>query len=203
MTTKIEIYNGALGRISAGRVTGLTEDSDQRRALDDQYDVAVDSTLIAYGWRFATKRVVLALSDTTPVFGYSYQFALPDGHLRTLELYIGMDTDELKWEEEDGFLLTDVNQLAMKYTKLVDDESKFTAKFVDALEYNLASLVCVTLKNNRSLAADMLALFDDRIIKAQVQDAKGRSNRKSKQKSSWLQSRTTPVGSFVNRIVVT
>ena len=202
MSTKIEIYNGALGKIGVERMTGLTDESKQRYSLDDQYEAALYATFKSYGWRFATKRAQLALDSTDPVFGFENRFALPSDYIRTLEVWNGYGND-IVWEEEAGFILTDEDTFYIKYTFKETNEGKYTPLFVEALQYQLASLVAIPLKNNRSLAVDMQNAFINALTKAQVQDAKGRSKRKTKQESSWLSSRTTPVNSFVNYIKVT
>ena len=202
MATKSEIYNGAFGLVGIEWISSLTEDSVQRRKADDQYDEAVKSTLEGYGWRFATKRVELAEDSSSPVFEYENQFVLPSDHIRTLSVYNGTSA-ELEWEEEGQLVLTDEDTFYIKYTSYISNESVFPPLFVAALEYKLASLMAIAVRNIRTLAVDMNTMFDHVLKKAETQDAKGRSRRTTGQSSTWLSSRTTPVQSFTNVIKVT
>ncbi len=204
MTTKIEIYNGALGKIGVGEITSLTEDSEQRIKLDSQYDTALEATLESFFWRFAQKRVQLAKDSSSPEFGFENQFILPADCIKIKEPWAeSTDPDSIVWEEEGEFILSDEEDFYMIYTFRQENVGKFTPLFSEALEYKLASLVAMPLKNNRTLAEQLDFKFGQTIIKAAIQDAKRRSVRQTKKESTWLNSRTNPVGTFVNVIKVT
>ena len=205
MTTKTKIYNGAFGKIGVERITSLSDDSPQRIRADDQYDTALEATLEAFAWPFATKRVELAQDSETPPFGWDYQYPIPADCVRITEVWDGAsnDSDNISWKEEDGFVKTDLEEFYIVYTYLVEDESKYSSMFAEAFEFKLGALLAMPLKGSRVLMMEMLDAFTAVVNKAETQNAKKRSRRSMKQKSTWLTARTTPVPSFVNVIKVT
>lgn len=186
MATKQGIYDGALGKIG---VEKSTPGSTQELTLDSQWETAVKATLEAYGWRFATKRAELSVDSASPEFEFANQFPVPSDCIRVLGVWDGSEYTDVGWEEGDGYILTDEEELYIKYTYNQTDISKFSAMFCEALEFKLASLVAMPLRENKTLAELTEARFEKAILRAETQDAKKRSRRTTGRKSSWTNGR--------------
>lgn len=110
MTTKLELYNGALREIGEPRLSALTDEGPGRRALDDIYDQAVLYCLEQGQWNFAVRAVELESEPSVETsFGYKYVFAKPDDWVRT----VALSCDEygrlplVGYEDRGGYWLAD------------------------------------------------------------------------------------------------
>ena len=83
MATETTIINAALRRLGDKPITSRLDGSPAANAVNDLFDDARDALLRAHPWNFATTRVALMPSSTTPVYGFDYQYALPADWLRT------------------------------------------------------------------------------------------------------------------------
>jgi hypothetical protein len=83
MTTKLALYNSALRNLGIRRLSGLTEASEARRALDDAYIEFVDFVLAQGYWKFAQRVAKITYSpDVTVDFGYEKAYAKPSDFVR-------------------------------------------------------------------------------------------------------------------------
>ncbi len=99
MSSEVDIVNLALSNLGeAATVSSIDppEGSAEAEHAAMFYPMARDSMLEMHEWRFATKRVLLALtgSDT---FEWTYAYALPAGMLRALAVL-----PETSSAEDDG-----------------------------------------------------------------------------------------------------
>jgi len=188
--TKTEIWSGAALKLGVERIGSTTENTPQRFAMEDAYPNAVDAALEMYGWHFATKRKKLAQDSSSPEFGFDYQYPVLGDCVRVLGVWDGIAfSDDIVWTEENGFYLTDEQDFYIQYTSNDITEADFSFMFIQALEYQLASVTALKLGKYRTVMADMAALAEGWANKAMTSDAKRRSRRASKQKSSWLTAR--------------
>jgi hypothetical protein len=87
VATKLGIYNGALAEVKERRLSGLTEDTPARYALDEAYDKTILYMLDQGLWRFASRTVALEPSTSfDPEFGYDEFFEKPDDYVRLISL---------------------------------------------------------------------------------------------------------------------
>jgi len=78
----VGIVNLALGKIGVGRISSLTEDSEQAIVANSILQYIRDEVLEAYDWKFATVRKALVQSTIEPANFYSYAYPLPADFLR-------------------------------------------------------------------------------------------------------------------------
>lgn len=81
MTTKVELWNLALGHIRAAPVLSDTEQSVPAQYCRQFYQLCLDTVLTRAPWTFSTAWVPLALL-ATPQYGWEYSYATPTGFLR-------------------------------------------------------------------------------------------------------------------------
>lgn len=170
MTTATDIVNVALRRIGSTRISNLgTDNSNEGRVARDLYDEARRDLLSQHTWNFAIKRDQLTVSVREPEFGWDYAYPLPDDFLRVINV-TQSDTDasvvpyKLEFQEgDDRVILTNSNQVYLRYVFDCDDVSIFTAPFRDALSWRLARDFAAALSKSTS-AAELAQVMAQRTL---------------------------------------
>lgn len=149
MASDVSICNDALQKIGAeNRITSLTEDSRNARAVNACYAEKRDAELRAHRWNFAIKRAVLSPDTAVPAFHFSYQFTLPTDCLRPLP----PRRTTLDWHVEGGKILTnDGTTINLRYISRVTDPNAMDPLFRDMLACRIAEQICeqVTQSNSK------------------------------------------------------
>ena len=165
MATIAGILNTALQQVKVSkRVTGLNQsNSKEASAFDEIYEDKRDELLELHKWNFATKRVQLARLSDAPVFGWLYQYQLPNDFIRIHRAFDNSDgrgniDNELAIEE--GVLKTDATSVYLRYVYRVTDPNLMTPTFRAAFAKLLASQVAVSLTNDAGLRT---RLYDEYI----------------------------------------
>ena len=148
------------------------------------YPQARDAMLEMHEWRFATKRVLLALtvSDT---FEWTFAYALPAGMLRALAVLPetaaaddeGDDFDQQLNADDAQVILTNCGLASLKYTARVVDTTRFPPLFVEALSWLLAAHLAGPLikgKQGQEVARGCMQMFAAFLTQAKVSDANQR-----------------------------
>lgn len=154
--------------LGASNITSLGENSAAARALTNAYDPVLKDLLSKHYWKFATKRVELSLSIDTPVFEYSYQFALPGDYLTIIRI----EPADRIYSVEDGFLLCDENSVAIKYIFLNTDATTYSGSFCECLAILLAARINFKITQNNSRDAELRDNFKTEFKMAKSMDAK-------------------------------
>lgn len=153
--TAVDIANRALSMLGEARITALTDDNKQGRAMNARYTLLRDAELAAYPWRFAVKRSLLYSSGAEPEWGYSTVYGLPKDNLRTIK--VGGDAvnaqavgvmyessgysagQRAAYEIIAGELHTNLSSpVEYEYIAKITDPDKFDQLFVEALAAKLA-----------------------------------------------------------------
>lgn len=162
------ICNRALTFLGASRISTLTEDTVEAKLCNEHYDAVRKTLLRSHPWKFALARAVLAASSTTPDWGWTYQYPLPVNCLRVIELY-GQESDN--WTEEGRMLMTDSDQVSIKYIADIEDTGNFDVSFEEVLALDLAILFSYSLTTSQGLRADLVALRKEKIREARTYSA--------------------------------
>lgn len=167
MITATSICNDALLEIGAERIISIDTDTSKRAIIcKEQYSKVRDYALVSHPWVFAIKRVQLGQLESTPVFGYDYQYQLPSDNLRVLK------TDEgEEYKIENGILLTDASTALIQYIYRCEDSSKYSPNFAFACAYLLASKICYPITQSRELAEGLFNKYRAIVAEARSVDA--------------------------------
>jgi len=161
MASDVQICNLALSKIGEASIISLTEDSEPGRQCNLLFAPIRDSVLRAFPWNFATRRVALAQTTNTPVFGFSFEYSLPADYLKVIEM--DPSADSIKFQVEYGFLLTDEQSVSIRYISQITDPNKFDSMFVEVLSARLAAELCVPLTDNVSLAEQLFVVYNKKL----------------------------------------
>jgi len=165
--------NMALSAAGAKNLIGdvnTNEDSEEWRMCNLFMWQAIFEIQMVANWRFATERVGLAASTTSPAFGpYKYKAELPSG-LLAIQFEVDQYSDEThyKYKREGNFILTNNNPCYILYTQKVENLALFPPVYTKAAYTNLAILM-----RNKLKGADEWFLRLNRELKDIIADAIG------------------------------
>jgi hypothetical protein len=161
------------------------------------YPIARDQLLEMHPWTFATVRVSLALVAAGAPSEWAYAYALPTKCLKPHAVYRPDGLDDAEGEDfivesaSDGnsIVYTNVPEAVLRYTRLVEDTTKFTPGFVMALARLLASLLAGPIVKGTTgiqVAQSHMKFFAVELASAKTQDSNTgqRSNYKNRLSST-------------------
>lgn len=149
MASVIQVANRALTKLGAARITSLSDDNKQARAVTSCFDDLRDAELRARRWQFSLKRTTLAALVTTPSFGYLYQYQVPADFLKldlvddrfpdvNLDGYV--NEEFLDWVIEGNLILTDIGApLKLRYIAQIVDPNSWDPMFREVLACRIAA----------------------------------------------------------------
>lgn len=167
MASEVDICNLALSYLGdAATVTSINppEGSAQAEHCARFYPIARDALLARHNWAFAMRRETLNLLSATNA-QWAYVYARPNKLLKVIaiipassggdyNLYIETDTlgaapmdyapQEFSLEvlgSGTQVILCNIPNAVVRYTEQVTDPSRFSTLFVQALSWNLASMI--------------------------------------------------------------
>lgn len=156
------VANMAATTLDERHVTSLDDDTSLGRFLASQFGFARDELLRLYPWTFARARAILAPKDTSPSFGWRYQYELPADCLRVLPITCDGQHNgrPVPFEREGRLVLTDAGTaLRVKYVRRVTNAAEFEPLFARALGERLALLAATRITGKNSYVSKAAALY--------------------------------------------
>ena len=151
MASVVGICNIALSNIGDEKISSLTDNNDRARACNLRYEDTRDAVLRSHPWKSATSRVELAASTDTPVWGFTYKYALPSDCLRVLDVY----DYTVPFSIEGRFLLTDNSTAKLKYIARFTDPNVYDILLQLAIGIRLAAEIAEALTGRTELKQEM------------------------------------------------
>lgn len=185
----VAIANSALTKLGAQIITDLTEDSKEARLCSVRIYEVRDIILRMHPWNFATKRVILAPVTDNPVFGYNFQFNLPDDWLRTLQVY----PESEDYKMEGGKILANVDTIELLYTYRVSNPALIDSLCAEVIACYLAYDISYALIQTGQVQEQLFSLYQEKLRQAKSIDAKEDPAREL-EASLFLESRYTYPG---------
>ena len=196
MTTKLQVFNGAIIEIGHRRIedTGAVDEvADDIRAV---YDQVVEECLAAGSWNFAMETVKLDADTGVPVnFGYTEVFAKPPDWVRTH----GISLDErftmplFHYYDDVNYFSADSTPIYLRYvsddTGLGLELNRWPASFTRYVQLELAARISNRPTSSSSLRAEILKLRDKARTTALNHDAMNEAQPKWLPDSAWTLAR--------------
>lgn len=158
---KVDICNNALDLVGNGiHITSLDEQSKEADLLRRNYQNTIEQALSMFHFSFARKDEVITEKNLIKDYisiPYNYSYTIPDDVLTILRLerYHGnsgdtMDNDIIHYnfrniENKKCIVTNEKHPFVMQYICKIDDESLFSATFIEAIQYMLASKLATGL----------------------------------------------------------
>ena len=172
MADKVGIANQALKLCGASRITSFEDDTPEGESIRTFYGSSKETVLAAFPWYCAKERASLAASPAAPVFGFSYEYALPDGFLNVVELKGYGPYDD--WSREGNkFLSNQAGPLQIVYTTNVA-ESLMTPDLVKALAAYLGAELALDLMESSSRHDNLMQRYTMALDQAQMNNSRSR-----------------------------
>ncbi len=164
--SETSICNMSLAKLGANKtlVNVETDSSFEAKQCRLHYEQTRDSLLRSYWWRFASARVVL-VATTDPTFEWESAFTLPTDFLAMKSIFENRFPDEnfRSYALEGKILLTNEDEMSIRYVKKVTDVAQFDSLFIEVLVLQLAlkltSIAGATPKIRESLKDDLKLLM--------------------------------------------
>jgi hypothetical protein len=172
MASIVDIANLALGFVGANPITSMEDASTTAELCSRFYPQARDHALEDGDWSFASVRAGgVAAAATAPAFGFTYRYLKPSEAITIREVRDASGSLITNWKEEDGYVLTNqAAPIAWRYTRRLEDPTVFPPSFAEAIGYRLASLITISINENRQLKSDLLQEYSVALQKALLAD---------------------------------
>lgn len=179
MTTRIDLYNGALLALGERQLASLSENRAPRRYLDVAWnDGAVNFILSAGQWSFARRAVQMnADANLATLFSWQYAFARPTDYIRALAVC----TDEFfvvpfeQYQEETGVFYGALQTFYLAYVSndaaYGSNLAKWPANLAEYAKLYLASRILPALTGNRTDKEAFKKDVAKALVRAQATDA--------------------------------
>jgi hypothetical protein len=152
MASEVSICNLALAHLGdEATVTSINppEGSSQAEHCERFYPIARDTVLEAHEWGFATRRMALVARTEEPPASWGYIYQRPNNCLRVIAVLQEGAPDDTNGEEfieetiEDDVrvIYAKVEDAQLRYIRLVEDTTKYSALVVNAIARLLASML--------------------------------------------------------------
>jgi hypothetical protein len=203
-STKTDICNLALSRIGAATVTSAEISADSSvnaQHCNRHYEQTRDALLRSHYWRFASARADLTENASSPDFEFDNQFDLPSDFLRLKSVFSddGTETENTKYSYavEGNLLLTDDDEVSIRYVKQETDVSNFDSLFIETFVLSLALKLVMPITQDVKLYAEIKdELYNQimprvRAMDRQETNTTGRYNRRP-----WVEARLLGGGTW-------
>ena len=157
----INIINRALIKLGQPTISSTAQEPNGK-IYGLVYQDLRDWLLASHPWRFAIKRVVLAQDEEKPISGFAYAYTLPSDFLslyRFGEYFKApnysdniISSDERYSIEGNKILCNEKDKLYITYIAKIEDTSKFSVSFREALVNKVAAEYAAKLKQSINLA---------------------------------------------------
>lgn len=202
MANQVEICNAALSQLGAdSNITSLDppDGSQYSEQCAAYYPMALKYLLEQFNWSFAQTRYKPAkyVELDQDKYAWRYGYSMPNDCLRVVGVYAegGQPWQatlpyeiEYRDEEDTVFVLTNVRDVILVYTKYFDNPQRFPMYFTQALVMQLASYLAGALVKTQ-YADKYLKYAAEALSSAKTLDAKKSAHRHPRYLASQLRAR--------------
>ncbi|MGW8177962.1 MAG: hypothetical protein ACWGQW_04095 [bacterium] len=176
-SSRTQICNLAISWLAGNRITSLEDDpSIEARLCRENYEESRRSVLEEREWTFALKRAMLSSLAETPIFGYEYAFLVPPDCLRVIEVRDTSTTTRTQAPSiphvvENRKIYANVPVIHVRYLMDLEDITKFSSLFTQALAAHIAKSIAIPLTENMEMLDNMSVIYENNLYKAITTDS--------------------------------
>jgi hypothetical protein len=150
VSSQVSVINQALSLIGADPIMDINENSKPAKFAKILWDDTRDALQRLHPWKCCLKRQSLALMNTAPISGWSYQYTLPTNPycLRVLQ----MEEAEYTYTVEGRALMTDETEAKILYIGRVEDVVLWDALLRKLMSYKLSADLAYPIAASATLA---------------------------------------------------
>ena len=157
--SQTQIINKALVLCGATTIININDGTPNSLALQNVYEMSLQSILSECKWNFCTTRQLLSVSATPPAYYYPGEvvtYNLPVGVIR-----IWMTNPAVaNIREESGQLISDTLNLGIMYTFYDDNPGDYPSYFLDAFVDKLCSDIAFVIINSATIASAFVKKYE-------------------------------------------
>lgn len=204
--SNVTISNMSLSHLGTNSsIESMTEASSEANQANLWYDYSLRQVLEAYDWSFSRKRMSMALlenisdTDTDPAYYewvYRYQYPSDCLAMRKISNPNGITDDAIPFEVEASednqtrTVFTNMEDAIAVYTFLNTSPAMYSAHFIETLSVLLAHRMAFSITGSRTVASDMMSLYQGMIRVAPAHDANERMDPPPRD-AEWVRGRGT------------
>jgi hypothetical protein len=211
----VDICNLALDHLKQSPINSiLTPVTNTEYIFKRWYDTVRMAALRAHPWKFATKRITLTPTGTTPPFGFAYAYNLPSDYIRMISIgddYLG--DLRLTHVIENGQILTpsgssaqtdtgDASTLYLRYVYDCVDVNKFDPLFIAFFALRLAVKLAPKFAISAALGRDLSAQLLEADSEAKAVNGQDAPIRRIQQSKILTKRRGLPGGIFATKYTI-
>lgn len=152
MASEVSVCNLALQKLGAARISSLSDDSRNARAMNAAYAHIRDLELSSHDWNFARTRTTLLADSPAPAFEFDYGYTLPADCLQIRPT----NASDVDWLVEGSQLLTNMGApLEIIYTRREEDPNRFHPTFTELVACRLAIHTCEEITQSNTKLANL------------------------------------------------
>lgn len=200
-TSPVEICNIALGWLGGTLIISLDDPSVEAKLCKANYDSIRDTVIEEREWTFAVKRLEPVALVDRPLYGYDRAFQIPEEVIRILQVSraggdvvsgdvqgsfisatrggtgTGRET-RIEWNREgDQILASNADRIYARVLIRIEDTTKFSPAFTQALAARLAMDLAIPLTNDAKLQSVMAGMYGEKMqLAASTDGMQGRSH---------------------------
>lgn len=192
--SEVSICNHALDLLGGDPILSLDDDTRAGRLCRRNYERCRDAVLRAYPWNPAIRRAGLPALTEAPLWGFLFQYSLPEGPeppacLRVLQLEGEIDGRARPYRIEGRRLLSnDGPPLNLVYIGRIADPNEFGPLLADAISARLAAEMSYALTGSSALSETATRSYRDKLAEARAVDAQ-EGTAEPFAATEWLESR--------------
>ena len=161
-----KICNMALRKLGAKRINDLDTDSSVN-AIDCRlhFEQTRDALIQSHFWRFASAREDLSQDTVDPDFEWESQFILPTDYMVKKSVWSGAGPYKttISYAIEGQRILTNENDIKLRYIKRVTDPTEFDELFIEVfvlkLALKLVALAGANPKMSQTIASELIPVM--------------------------------------------
>ena len=189
MSNQTEICNMVLIELGEPQINSIDDAGKAPETLKAVWDHCLKSVLSEHDWTLARQWVALPVDSSfeSPDDNFEYAYQLPSDYLRMAK-QVQLINDS--YAVCGTHLLSNIQDLEIRYIKLEEDITKYPTFFVSALVFRIVAAVALNIANRASKSNDWLSRYESlELPKAIYQDTINESGRNMIQSDSWLDAR--------------
>jgi len=197
--SKVQICNRGLSRyLGVGRINSLDEATPAAEQCTLHYEDTLRAMLELHDWTFAQEQDVLAEVTNTLSDVWDYAYQKPAEAMRLSWVNKASDAHALMDQERDpdtrrriigDVIYSDVAEASAGYTTFLDDPTKYSQHFREALSAAIAASCAMALTENGRLAQSAAEAAESLIERAIVHDESLRETREAQLLPDWMRER--------------
>lgn len=168
-----DIITAALARIAEPKAVAFNDPAFiSTTTVTALYTSCLKQVMRAHDWKSLCARESLTVSETTPDFGWDYEYPLPDDCMRIVE-FNGRTSlcGETFFRQEGSSILTNADKAELLYVAYTTDDTLYDETFKEAVTTLLASKLVTQRRRDANMAALLMQQYEAILSKARVIDS--------------------------------